>query len=1165
MREMGNMGSVTGATLWMLFGWTVGAFGQVGLLVNPSFEQGQKTPLGWSAPRGHGEWLKTNGVDGAACIRIDGNGTGDGAWVSEPVKFQPGRTYRFGFDARADDASGGTAVSGPTFANRDIGVPGKTWARHEYVFAAPSSTAGATAPIRLGQWQMKGKLFFDGASLVPVQPVYASAEGLTLGAGEQLTGNKYAFDAPLGNECGNHSRPLADFDASFNSDRWCFGKTSIVTYRHELNGRRLLSGAIGITCNYYVNGTLFVEASTNAKDWQQVGSLSHPGTAKFDLPHTLFPARVVCVRMRSDASPCNLQVHGYAFHTAVDGNPLNLVGSTRYIEVEAMNPEVKVQVLGLGATIPGGGNAVALRARNESGTALKTEARVLLSRDGSPTHTNIVAVALPAGETLDLRAPYEIPGTGPWQMAVELGDAYAAKASILVPDYYDDTYGEIIPLNHPKLNLWCASSGWKIPRHRTLPRRVAKDIILRTAKNEWEALQVVITPNAALSNVVVRASELVSGESRIPAENVEVLRVGYVPVTKKTDKTGTLADWPDPLPPQAKPIHLAAGENQPYWIRVKAPKDAPAGLYRGTLTVEADGATLSTALHVEVYDFALPDAATCETSFGFSPNTVWRYQKVTDPEHRRAVLGKYLTSLSEHHISPYNPAPMDGWHVQWLGLNPWHGGTIVTNEHAEGRGALFVDDASDRQNVCVTYDRAVTLPPKGLKIAFKHKTDRPHRFLFSLNYQRADGIWIRGRNTDIAIDGKPAWQDFETTVSAFPHGATTCRFSLWAAGYQEPGVATGRLWVDALSITDAASGNPMIEGGDFEPIDAAKVTPVFDWEKWDTAMTRAFEQYHFNSFVIHIDGLGGGTFQGRSEPRFLGYAEDAPEYDILLGKYLKGIEGHLRDKGWLNRAYVYWFDEPDPKDYAFVMNGFAKLKKHAPGLRRMLTEQVETELVGGPNLWVPLTPSLNVEGTEERRRAGDQFWWYVCCGPKAPYATEFIDHPGTEMRVWPWQTWAERVTGVLIWETVYWTSPTAYPDGAHPQNPYLDPMSWVSSETLAPGTRNPWGNGDGRFMYPPEAAADGKPPAPVLDGPVDSIRLELLRDGIEDYEYFVILKRLLTKKASKVDPRERAKYEALLTVPADVSTDLTHFTHDPATIEAHRDKLARAIVELQKR
>ena len=1154
---------------WMVLGISLGgfsaAYGQADLLPNRLFEEGDKTPLGWTLSKGQGEWLKTGGLDNSACLKVEGDGKGDSAWLSEPVTFLPGRVYRLSYSARSEEAGGGTAISGPDFANVDIGVPGKSWSLYENMFATPFRKDDLMTPVRLGQWQLKGSLFFDNVRLVTVEPVYAVSEGVILGAGEKLAGNAYSFDAPLGSECRNHSRPLMGFTAPFNSDRWCFSETGAVTYRHALAGRRLLSGNVELTCNYYVSGKLTVDVSSDAKEWQHVGVLTNAGNVSFDLPAALFPAEAVYVRLHGAKPPCSLQVHGYAFQGKVDGDPLSFEGSTRYIEDMVKSQRVKVRVMGLGSLTPGGDNFVDLQVQNLMRAALPTEARVLFWRPDEPVHTNAVAVTLPGGGAFDLRVPYEIPGTGLWQMAVELGAAYTARSSVRVSEYYNDTYGEIIPVNHPKLNVWRASSGWKIPQTRALPHQIAKALVLRTAKNEWEALQLVVTPNVALSNVTVRATELVFGKNKIPAANIEVLRVGYVPVAKKTDATGTIAEWPDPLPPQKSPVILAAGRNQPFWIRVKAPKDVPAGIYRGNVTVEADGVKVSVILNVEVYDFALPDTLTCETSFGFDPGIVWRYQNVTDPAQRREVLDKYLASLSAHHISPYNPVPMDGWKVEWQGLNPWRGGVIDTKEKAEGQGSLFVTDASERENVSATYKGLVPLPEKGFKIAFKHKTTNGQKFLFALSYQKANGDWMPGCNTDLSIDSKTEWQSFENVLTTFPKEAVACRFAIYAAGYQEPGVATGGLWVDSLKIADAATGKEVVEGGAFEPLDATKTVPVFDWSKWDAAMTRALETYHFNSFVIHVDGLGGGTFQERNEPAFLGYAEDAPEYDILLGKYLKGIEDHLREKGWLDKAYVYWFDEPEPKDYPFVMNGFAKLKKHAPGLRRMLTEQVEKDLVGGPNLWVPLTPSLNMAGTEERRKAGDQFWWYVCCGPKAPYATEFIDHPGTEMRVWLWQTWAERVTGVLIWETVYWTSGAAYPDRANPQNPYLDPMSWVSDGKLSPGAKNPWGNGDGRFMYPPEAAADGKPAAPMLDGPVDTIRFELLRDGLEDYEYFVILKRLLAEKAPKLDPRSRANYEVLLTVPMDVSANLTEFTRDPATMETHRDKLARAIVELQKR
>jgi hypothetical protein len=230
----------------------------------------------------------------------------------------------------------------------------------------------------------------------------------------------------------------------------------------------------------------------------------------------------------------------------------------------------------------------------------------------------------------------------------------------------------------------------------------------------------------------------------------------------------------------------------------------------------------------------------------------------------------------------------------------------------------------------------------------------------------------------------------------------------------------------------------------------------------------------------------------------------------------------------------------------------------------MLTEQVEPNLAGGPNIWCPVSNNYKNEPAEERRKHGEKFWWYVCTGPKAPYSTLFIDHPGTELRVWLWQTWQRKIDGILVWQSNYWTSSAAYPDREHPQNPYEDPMGWTSGYSTPAGQKRAWGNGDGRFIYPPVEAADGHPAAPVLEGPVDSIRWEMLRDGIEDYEYLALLQRALETKAARLDAAQKEQYAALLEVPADITKDMTTFTKDPAAIEKHRDRVARALATLNK-
>ncbi|MCX5772758.1 MAG: hypothetical protein NTZ09_21145 [Candidatus Hydrogenedentes bacterium] len=80
---------------------------------------------------------------------------------------------------------------------------------------------------------------------------------------------------------------------------------------------------------------------------------------------------------------------------------------------------------------------------------------------------------------------------------------------------------------------------------------------------------------------------------------------------------------------------------------------------------------------------------------------------------------------------------------------------------------------------------------------------------------------------------------------------------------------------------------------------------------------------------------------------------------------------------------------------------------------------------------------------------------------------------------------------------------------------------------------------------------------------MDSIRWEMLRDGVEDYEYHAILSRLLEQKREGMAAEQRARYEALLDVPREITGSMTEFTKDPAPIESRRAELARAIEELQ--
>lgn len=743
-------------------------------------------------------------------------------------------------------------------------------------------------------------------------------------------------------------------------------------------------------------------------------------------------------------------------------------------------------------------------------------------------------------------------------------------------DYFQQDYGKELPGSTEQIGLWWSSSGWKIGINKPVPRQKSEVIILRAARNESEAAQLVIRPNTDLSDLRVRVNSLIGPNNNvIPSKNIDFLEVRYVHVTKPTDISSVTGYWPDPLPPIMNGIEVKANQNQAIWIRVNVPREVPAGLYRGEIQVQSRNYYAAISLHVEVYDFTLPDKMTCTTAFGFSPGNVFRYQKISDPQQKREVLDKYWANFSAHHISPYNPAPLDGIRVDWPKIKPppspwdnWENLRIVDNESHAGKGSMLIFDGDIKSNVTTSYKPLILIPKEGLRVQFWYRTAMPdHQFNVSMNHYDKNDKWISGKNNDMTFSGNGRWQEFDVTVTKFPAEARFVRIMARATTWTDSGEDVGLVWFDDISVRNPKTKEEYIKHGDFEKIvrskpllSEEKLQPKFDFRAWDQAMSRALDHYHFNSFRLGISGMGGGTFHARSVPSLLGFTEETPEYPILFNSYCRQLQEHLRVKGWLEEAFVYWFDEPAPKDYEFVLNGFKKLKKYAPQITRMLTEQPEPKLYGGPNIWCVVTPRYDSVIAEQRRALGEKFWWYICTGPKAPYCTLFIDHPGTELRVWLWQSWKRNIEGILVWQTNYWTSNTAYPD--HPQNPYDDPMGWRTGYGTPKGEKRPWGNGDGRFIYPPEAAADANLDQPVLEGPVDSIRWEMLRDGIEDYEYLAILKRLIQTHKTKLSSNQHQQYTELLKVPESITKDMTHFTKDPTPIEEQRYKVAQAIEQL---
>ena len=325
-----------------------------------------------------------------------------------------------------------------------------------------------------------------------------------------------------------------------------------------------------------------------------------------------------------------------------------------------------------------------------------------------------------------------------------------------------------------------------------------------------------------------------------------------------------------------------------------------------------------------------------------------------------------------------------------------------------------------------------------------------------------------------------------------------------------------------------------------KPKDRSQAMPTFDWTAWDAAIEKAIGKYRFNAFRLTLTGLGAAHRnkpEWRGVRKINGVTEDKPLYETYMQRYLSAVEGHLVEKGWIDKAYVYPFDEPLTNFYGYMKEDFARVHRAAPKLRRMITMEPKSEMAGAIDLWCPITYRFDRAKCAERRADGEDIWWYVTFSSMPPHVNEHIEHAGVDMRMWLWQTWMENISGVLMWGTVTWHSSRLYPDRL--QNPYEDSMAWQP--------RKPMNTGEGKYLYPPTQCFETE--EPVISGPVDSIRFEMLREGLEDYEYFVMLKKL-------------SPGHALLAVPPEVATSPTVYSTDPAHMENHRLKLARVLEKL---
>ena len=507
---------------------------------------------------------------------------------------------------------------------------------------------------------------------------------------------------------------------------------------------------------------------------------------------------------------------------------------------------------------------------------------------------------------------------------------------------------------------------------------------------------------------------------------------------------------------------------------------------------------------------------------------------------------------------------------------------------------------------------------------------------FSVRGQELQPIWLSVHTGENAAPG-----DYETRVTVKPSGtsdALTAQVNVHVYDFAVPRefslqTAFGAFFVPVIDMLFEHRLMPWHIGNGFAPQfhmvnptentfrEFSQVTPYLQ------ARIHELRENGGRAFLMDLPTFEGWYGGGPNSPGGHGdvnlvYNKEDAAYIV---RYHREFAQWLREKGLLQDAYVYLWDEPSPVVYQNMRTIRELIREADPQIRCSMTGGLHEEIADIIDIWIPGTKEWNDSQALARKLvdSGDEMWWYITTGPDAPYANFQLD-PIDDLlgaRLMFWMAWKHRISGFL-----YWGVEDGWRGGRQATLNRIEDTTdcwwdkgmgpYMGGGCLAypnPAERNVWSTmlfeamSDGLsdheyFTLLNEAVEDAKAgkPLPGPDDPVpetvkllteftgkdtrihmkyrhrlgravagkknlvlSTIRLEAIRDGLEDHAYFILLEKAIKQaKAGMPDAKRREainRAEELLTIAPGIVASLTHWTHDDLPVRMHRDRVARAI------
>jgi hypothetical protein len=265
------------------------------------------------------------------------------------------------------------------------------------------------------------------------------------------------------------------------------------------------------------------------------------------------------------------------------------------------------------------------------------------------------------------------------------------------------------------------------------------------------------------------------------------------------------------------------------------------------------------------------------------------------------------------------------------------------------------------------------------------------------------------------------------------------------------------------------------------------------------------------------------------------------QIDTVL-KRIEAAYQQYEDAGVAEQAYVFGFDEhyqemAIPQIYGAIGKKFPKLKRLAStGPRGKPTDEHVDIWAMSLGTYFGTMKAGHIDRLQPK---GAQFWLYLSTSAGPPRPNWWIESPLIETRTLFWLAYEVDADGCLY-----------YFINHHEAKPTPIDENAGAYTTWNPRTF-PGHNGDGQLIYP------GK------NGPLASLRMANVRDGVEDYEYMKLLERLLIEKGKVKNKMEARAYIKEKYVRY-VGVNFWIHTHEETLLRAIRDRMAEEIEKLSQ-